>query len=208
MYLILASIYWGIFSRKKSVHWTRPVRFFFAGLLFVCVIMLVQKMGWYIPIEKGLEDVRVFRQDAVAFSGRTTYGTMLDTSSVLGFVKVIPVIFANYMFAPYPWHIENVKDIYAMLESMLRFVLLLFAVYSWRRSSGEVRSYYGFLLIVVLGMEFMWAFGTVNWGTAIRHHLPGYSVIVLLGAPGLILFLRRLHIEKLGRRKDNTMLTK
>jgi predicted RND superfamily exporter protein len=76
-------------------------------------------------------------------------------------------------------------DIYALLESMLRFVLLFFAVSSWRRSSGEVRSYYDFLLIVVLGMELMWALGTINWGTATRHHVPGHSVIVLLGVPWL-----------------------
>ena len=57
-------------------------------------------------------------------------------------------------------------------------------------------------------MEFMWAMGTVNWGTATRHHLVGYSVIVLLGAPGLILFMRKLHFVMFGRRKDNTMLPK
>jgi hypothetical protein len=96
------------------------------------------------------------------------------------------------MFAPFPWQVENVKDIYALLESMLRFVLLFFALSSWRRSSGEVRSCYGFLLIVVLGMELMWALGTVNWGTAMRHHVPGYGVIVLLGAPRLILFMQKL----------------
>jgi uncharacterized membrane protein len=105
------------------------------------------------------------------------------------------------MFAPFPWQIGNVKDIHAMLESMLRIVLLILAVSSWRRSSGEVRSYYSFLLIVVLGMELMWALGTVNWGTAIRHHVPGHSIIVLLGAPGLILFMRRLHFEIFGLRK-------
>ncbi len=84
---------------------------------------------------------------------------------------------------------------------MLRFVLLFFAVSSWRRSSGEVRSCYGFLFIAVLGMELGWALGTANWGTAIRHHVPGYSVIVLLGVPGLILFMRRLHFGMFGRGK-------
>jgi hypothetical protein len=110
------------------------------------------------------------------------------------------------MFAPFPWQVENVKDVYALLESMLRIVLLVFAVSSWRRSSGEVRSCYSFLLIIYLGMELMWALGTISWGTAIRHHVPGYSVIVLLGVPGLILFMRRLHFGMFGRRKVNTML--
>jgi hypothetical protein len=208
MYLVLISVYWGIFSCKKGVRLTRHVRFLFTGLLVACVIVLAQKMGWYLTIGHALEGADGFRQSAVTIQARTTYGVMLDTSSVLGLVKTLPLVFVYYMFAPFPWHVGNVKDIYALLESMLRFVLLFFAVSSWRRSSGEVRSYYGFLLIIFLGMELMWALGTINWGTATRHHVPGYSVIVLLGVPGLILFMRKLHFGMFGCRKDNTMLPK
>ena len=209
MYLILASIYWGIFCRKKSVRWERQVWIFFAGLLVAYVMTLAQKMGWVITLERGLAAVENFREEASMTAWtRATYGVMLDTSSVLGLVKTIPMIFVQYMFAPFPWQVGNVKDVYALLESMLRFALLFFAVSSWRRSSGEVRSYYNFLFIIFLGMELMWALGTINWGTATRHHVPGYGVIVLLGAPGLILFMRKLHFEMFERRKDNTMLPK
>ena len=205
VYLILISIYWGIVARKNGVSRARFVKFLFAGLLVFCVIMLTQKMGWFANVEHILGEVEMFRKQAASIHGRATYGIVLDTSSVLGFVKTISIIFVQYMFTPFPWQVENVKDIYAMLESMLRFVLLFSALSSWRRSSVEVRSYYGFMLVVFIGMELMWALGTINWGTAIRHHLPAYSVIVLLGAPGLILFMRRLHFEMFGCRKDNTM---
>ncbi len=126
---------------------------------------------------------------------------MLDASSVYGLVTTIPMVFVQYMFAPFPWQVENVKDIYALFESMLRFLLLFFAISSWRRSSGEVRSCYSFLLIAVLGMELVWALGTANWGTAPRHHVLGYGVIVLLGAPGLIVFMRKIHFRIFGQRK-------
>jgi hypothetical protein len=208
IFLILTSIYWGIVGRKKGVRLAWHVRFLFAGLLIACVIMLSQKIGWYMSVRQGLEGVESFRQNAATIHGRTTYGIMLDTSSVLGLVKTIPMIFVQYMFAPFPWQVGNVKDIYALLESMLRIMFLIFAVSSWRRSSGEVRSYYGFLLIIYLGMEFMWALGTINWGTATRHHVLGYSVIVLLGVPGFILFMQKLHFRMFGCRKDNTMLPK
>jgi hypothetical protein len=208
MYFILTSVYWGTFGCKKSVRWERPVRFLFTGLLITCVILLTQKMGLFVTVEQALEGAEDFRRHAASIHGRATYGVMLDTSSVYGLVTTIPMIFVQYMFAPFPWHIENVKDIYALLESMLRFGLLFFAVYSWRRPLGEVRNYHGFLLMVVLGLELTWALGTLNWGTAMRHHVPGHSVIVLLGAPGLILFMRNLHLGMFGCRKDNTMLPK
>ncbi len=201
LYLILVSLCWGILGHKRKVSWTLPLRFLLAGSLVACIIVLAQKMGWYVSVENVLDGADTFRQNASTIDGRTTYGIMLDTSSVLGLVKTIPVVIVYYMFAPFPWQVENVVDIHALLESVLRFVLLLFAVFSWRRSSGEVRSYYGFLLIIVLGMELMWALGTINWGTAMRHHVPGYSVIVLLGAPGLILIMQKLHFSIFGRRK-------
>ena len=194
LYLILVSLCWGILGHKMKV----PLRFLLTGSLIACIIVLAQKMGWYMSVGDILDGADNFRQNAATIQARTTYGIMLDTSSVLGLVKTIPVVIVYYMFAPFPWQVENVVDIHALLESMLRFVLLFSAVYSWRRSSGEVRSYYSFLIAVVLSLEFMWALGTINWGTGIRHHVPEYGVIVLLGAPGLILFMRD---KVFGRRK-------
>jgi hypothetical protein len=202
VYLVVFSIYWSIFGRKKNVRWARNLRFLFAGMLVVCVIIITQKIGWFMTIEKALEAAAGLRQALLAYEDvRTVYSFMLDTSSVLGIVTTVPMVFVQYMFAPFPWQVENVKDICILLESILRFILLFFAVSSWRRSSGEVRSCYSFLLIAVLGMELVWALGTVNWGTAARHHIPSYGVIVLLGAPGLILFMRKLLFEMFGRRK-------
>jgi hypothetical protein len=202
VYLVAISVYWSVFGRKKNVRWSRRVRFLFAGLLVVCVIVLSQKMGWFMTLGEAVEGGAGMRQALLGYVDvRTNYSFILDTSSVLGLVKTIPMIFVEYMFAPFPWQVENVKDVCALLESILRFVLVFFALFSWRRSSGEVRSCYSFLLITVLGMELMWALGTANWGTAVRHHLPGYSVIVLLGVPGLILFMHRLQSGLFGRRK-------
>jgi len=214
IYMILIGSYWGIFGRKKGVRWSRHIRFLFVGLLIVCVIILTQKMEWFMgPIGgagfgQALGFIEEFRIGASTIHGRSTYYIMLDASSVLGVVKTMPLVIVYYMFAPFPWDVENYKDFIVMLEAMLRFMLLFSAVYSWRRFSGEVRSWYRFLLIVFFGMELMWALGTVNWGTSTRHHVPGFSILVLLGAPGLILFMRRLHFGMFGRRKYNTMLSK
>ena len=210
IFLIITSIYWGIISRQNSIRWTWSARFLIVGLLVASVIMLAQKLGWYMTAEEAFEAAIDYRLSAISITedNRAVYGVLLDKSSVLGLVKTVPLIFAQYLFAPFPWQVETVKDIYAMLESMLRFMLLFFALSTWRRSSGEVRSCCGFMLIVVLIMEFLWAMGTINWGTAIRHHIPGHGVIVLLGVPGLILFMKKIHIGLFGRGKDNTMLPK
>ena len=207
VYLIVISLYWGIFSRKKSVRWARHLRFLFTGILVVCVILLAQKLGWFMSIEQAFETTARMRESLlIHYDVRTVYGFTLDTSSVYGLVTTIPMIFIQYMFAPFPWQAENAMDVCALLESMLRFALFFFAISSWWRSSGEARSCYSFLFIAFLGMELVWALGTINWGTAIRHHIPGYGVFVLLGAPRLILFMQQFQLGMFGRRKDSTTL--
>jgi len=202
VYLIVISLYWHIFSRYISVRWPYSVRFLFAGLLLACVIITSQKMGLFMTPGEAVESGAAIHRSLLSYTDvRTNFSFIPDTSSVLGIVITVPMVFVEYMFAPFPWQVENVKDILALLESMLRFVFLFFAVSSWCRSSGEVRSCYSFLLIAVLGMELIWALGTANWGTAIRHRIPGFSVIVLLGAPGLILFMQKLQFGIFGRGK-------
>ena len=34
--------------------------------------------------------------------------------------------------------------------------------------------------LLFLGIELIWAIGTANWGNAIRHHVPGLPIIIIL----------------------------
>ena len=202
VYLVVISLFWHIFGFKGGVQWSRNVRILFAGLLIVCVIISSQKIGLFMTLGEALDEGAGVRLALLSYEDvRTNFSSVLDTSSVHGIITTVPMIFAEYMFAPFPWQVENAKDICALLESILRFWLLFFAISSWWRSSGKIRSCYSFLLITVLGMELVWALGTANWGTAVRHHVPGFSVIVLLGGPGLIQFMRVLKSGIIVREK-------
>ncbi len=116
---------------------------------------------------------------------RATYGGKLDTSSVFAFIPSAVVVFTLYMFAPFPWQISSPVDIYAALEGLLRMLLLYQALATWYRATGERKSQWGYLLICYFSLEFLWAAGTANWGTATRHHVVAYGVLALLGGPGL-----------------------
>jgi hypothetical protein len=93
------------------------------------------------------------------------------------------------MLAPFPWQIGSPLDIEAMLEGWVRLALLVTSWRAWRLSVGEARSRIGFLFCLFVAMEFLWALGTVNWGTAVRHHILAYGLLALTGGPGLLLFL-------------------
>jgi hypothetical protein len=130
---------------------------------------------------------------------RSTYGGKLDTSSLLAFIPSAALVSAFYMFAPFPWQISSAADVYGAFEGYLRLILIYYGFKTWYRSRGERRSQWGYLWICYFSLEFLWAMGTSNWGTAIRHHLIAYGVLVILGGPGFIRSLTK-PISRIGRR--------
>lgn len=118
--------------------------------------------------------------------GRTAYGISLDTSSPFSFVYSMTVIFFYYLFMPFPWQIRNFLDIYAFTEVALR-VVTFFAIYRMWRAKDQVHPHLiKVLMLAYLSMAVLWAAGTVNYGTATRHHMVHQWIVLLLGIPALV----------------------
>ncbi|MBP1969195.1 hypothetical protein J2Z83_001299 [Virgibacillus natechei] len=124
-----------------------------------------------------------YRDGGIALDSRAQYGVELNTSNIFTVVLTAPVVFISYMIAPFPWQISSVLDIYAMIENIFRLILL-FAAINYLRKNEEIKktSLYQVMILFIL-MELLWSLGTVNWGTAVRHHLIGYGLILILAMP-------------------------
>jgi hypothetical protein len=127
-----------------------------------------------------------YRHVGENIDARTVYGLRLDTSSALGLAATVPVVFVEYMLAPFPWQVQNLFDVEALAEAILRLTLIIAALVSWRRARGLQRSQLALLLWLYFGMELLWSLGTINWGTSIRHHLPGFALLALAGGPLIV----------------------
>jgi hypothetical protein len=51
------------------------------------------------------------------------------------------------------------------------------------------------MLVLYFSMTLMWAVGTTNYGTAIRHHMLSWWIIVIVGIPPLIGKLSRFRFR-------------
>ena len=140
----------------------------------------------------GLDYVEVYRERSTSLDARATYNVTLDTSSLSGFATSVGFIMGYYLFSPFPWQVNTVLDLFAAGESLLRLILILFSIRLWRKSSGFQRKVFGFLLILYFTMTILWAAGTTNYGTAIRHHMVNYWIIALIGGSGLSIFVSRV----------------
>ena len=192
IFLVIFSLYWGIGTgRAADILWKRVVLLSAAALLLVVLAASVKQLGGVsaaLASGKALEYAQDYRLHSVQ-DARAAYGVALDASTPLRFAATLPMVVIQYMFAPFPWQISSPLDIEAMLEGGVRLMLLYASWRAWRLSRGETRSRLGFLFSLFLTMEFLWALGTTNWGTAVRHHILAYGLLVLTGGPGVIVFL-------------------
>ena len=183
------------FSRKRLIV-IAAILILMIGILIMGVLLDIKGLEALGSVfsGKGLKYVVDYRTRLMyeeSLDARAKYGIMLDVSSPISFLKSVWLIYIYYLFAPFPWQITNWLDIYAFIESLMRFVLIIISIMCWYRAGGGKRRIWGLLLIIYFSMTLLWAMGTVNYGTSIRHHLLSNWIIVILGGPGVIEFVVR-----------------
>ncbi|MCK5022328.1 MAG: hypothetical protein KAR54_03715, partial [Candidatus Pacebacteria bacterium] len=192
-------------SRFPESRWIFPrKRFIIIGAILILIIGILI-MGVRSEIQgletlssvfsgKGLKytvDYRTNLMTVQAPDARANYGIMLDTSSWGSLIKTTSLAYIYYLFAPFPWQVKNWFDFYALADSFFRFILILIGIFFWYRAEGMKRRIWGLLLVIYFSMTFLWAMGTVNYGTSIRHHILTNWIIIILGGPVLIDFVLR-----------------
>ena len=145
----------------------------------------------YLLNQNWLDVVSRFRANSIIDSGRTTYGVYLDVTSSYMLVYSGLKLYVYYLFAPFPWQVDSLAGLYAATESITRMILIYFSVKQWRKAYGSQRRLLGLMLILYFSVTLMWALGTTNYGTAMRHHMLSWWIIVIVGVPPLM--------EKLSR---------
>ncbi|MCE9623104.1 MAG: hypothetical protein K8R99_12235 [Actinomycetia bacterium] len=112
----------------------------------------------------------------------------------------VPVVVGLYTISPLPWQVESPADVVTALESAMRLVLvalLAFALIHVSRASSRE-----FLRVFLLAggwltLELIWSVGTSNWGTATRHHLVGFPILLIVTTLAPPLFGRGPHSSQL-----------
>jgi len=129
-----------------------------------------------------------YHETLQAQSGRASY-QVLDPSTAWAFARTIIPSYLYYMFAPFPWQVEEWVDVYASLESLLRLACVLVIAGTWRVADDECKAQCVLLFLIYVSLTLLWSLGTANYGQAIRHHLLTNWILFLLTA--LLLKSRR-----------------
>jgi hypothetical protein len=105
----------------------------------------------------------------------------------------MPISLLQYLLEPMPWRIATSLDLALFLENIIRCLFIFFAIRAFFTIKKSLKTPLIFLILIFLALEMLWALGTVNWGSAVRHHIPGMGILMIIG----VCFLDpNLHIFK------------
>ena len=130
-------------------------------------------------VDQGLSAaVQTYQQGGLNSGARTDYRDTISIDGVGGLLWFIPVATFQYLFEPMPWRLGAPVDAVFLIENCLRAALLWTAVSGFRRMDRETRPLALLLFASYVVLETAWSLGTVNWGTAARHHIPSLGLLL------------------------------
>ena len=108
---------------------------------------------------------------------RSTYISNVSIKNYIDLFIFIPISFLKYLFEPIFSlnKISSLKDIIALSENLIRFILILLFFIKIRIKN----LIFLYIFSMYLFLELIWSFGTVNWGTALRHHIPSIGLLII-----------------------------
>jgi hypothetical protein len=130
---------------------------------------------------------------------RAMYVYKPEINSLFDLFLFMPVSLLQYLLEPMPWRIATGLDLALFVENIFRCFFIFFAVKAFFTVKQYLRTPLVFLILTFLAIEMLWALGTVNWGSAVRHHIPGMGILMIIG----ICFLDpNLHILKNSQKSN------
>ncbi len=100
------------------------------------------------------------------------------TYSPLNFLVMLFENLFNYLAQPSIFRITNIPDFVLFYENTFRIFLWFFMLLNFFKNPKN-KIIFNIFLIIVITMELVYSQATVNWGTASRHHLPVFGILLL-----------------------------
>lgn len=162
------------------------------GTVFTVILVLgVSQLGLFervateSPLQRAQELRAGLQQDFGGGAAGSAFGMGYDTSTPTGALRFLPVGLTYFLFAPFPWAIDSVLQLFTLPEVLLWYALVPFtALGLWRAPKlGGVRIYVALAVLAVVVVSYALVEGNV--GTAYRHRAQVMPLFFIFTAAGL-----------------------
>jgi len=131
-------------------------------------------------IQSGDLAIIAHKQESRALAGRAGYLSDLVIRSPTDFFWQVPLRLIYLILTPFPWMVNNTKDIIGIIDvGIYAYFLSLIIKNSHRLKRSNVA---WSVLIFCLGIACIFALGTSNYGTAMRHRSKVAPLLIVLSA--------------------------
>jgi hypothetical protein len=105
------------------------------------------------------------------------YGTQICFSSISCFIGSAIESLYYYNFYIFPWNVKSHLDIYALISGVFKLVLIINMLLIYKKVKHGAFLMFLFFLITII-----WSFGTVNYGTAMRHGVTTFWMLLFFAS--------------------------
>jgi hypothetical protein len=138
-----------------------------------------------------INSIQTYQDNVLSAYARTAYKANSYTTSGISATLSLPWGFLQYLFEPFPQKIGSIADVVLGIENSIRFFMITGVLYAFRKyNDRDARIKIAIVFGCYLIQEGVWSVGTVNWGTASRHHVPALGLLLLAAAQSGFLWRR------------------
>jgi hypothetical protein len=153
----------------------KKIRFIF---IFSTIILLVLIFNFFL-MDFVIESLNSII-DGQYVSRASYFENLQIDNDILSFFKFSIMAYINYNFMPFIFHLDFFADFVLLCENVLRFILFFISIKKlFTYSQHKFYVNYLFIFVIYFFIEFFWALGTQNWGTASRHHIPTLGLLLI-----------------------------
>ena len=131
-------------------------------------------------LEAGIASaIESYQRGALSIPARTHYKTDVDVEGAGGLGAMLVTGMFQYLFEPMPWRPLLLIDIPPVFENLVRAGLLGCALFALMVMRPRRRTPVALIFGCWLALELLFSVGTVNWGTAARHHVLSTGLLAV-----------------------------
>jgi len=178
-----------IFYKAKIKKWRLVSKQTFFGIFIVILVIILFSSFLMNKLPGDLS--LVFSPDymgnrvTISARGNTAYLVGFTPNSILDIIIQTPVRMVYFLFAPFPWMISSPGQILGLIDALLCLVLVFYLIGGLKYLKKYNNPAFWAVTLTLLIMIVTFAWGTSNFGTAIRHRQKIVWLIIAVSSLGI-----------------------
>jgi hypothetical protein len=117
--------------------------------------------------------------------GRGAYLAGYYPASVFDIFLQTPVRVVYFLFGPFPWKITGLADFIGFIDAFMYAILIVYSLKSFGKLDKYGKLMYLAILLIVFVEVITFAWGTSNYGTAVRHRQKIICFLIVAASFGM-----------------------